>query len=228
MLPFWAEMAKAVAGRRPPEPAVADVIGQRQTRVADTGREQFHQHGGDRAVHHRHKDDQIGQDGDDRQLLAGEDVDKVRRLGHGGVVSGNQRIARSGQRIGNALVKRALDALGSVKRGFGGILGGLVGALVGLFHLGGQVLDFRAILGGIVARDDRFTDLDRRRSARFAVNGRGVDRERIQLGLGDVARVGEFHRTGRVELERTIRRISRHDNCRLLRGVQRRVGRLRS
>ena len=40
------------------EPAVADVIGQRQAGVADAGREQLDQPGGDRAVDHGHVDDQ--------------------------------------------------------------------------------------------------------------------------------------------------------------------------
>ena len=43
------------------EPAIADVIRQRQAAVADAGREQFDQPSGDRSVHHGHIDDQDDQ-----------------------------------------------------------------------------------------------------------------------------------------------------------------------
>ena len=46
------------------KPAVADVIRQRQTAVADSGRKQFHQPGGDRRVHHSDVDHQDGQQDD--------------------------------------------------------------------------------------------------------------------------------------------------------------------
>ena len=59
------------------EPTVADVVGQRQAGVADARREQLHQCRGHRAVHHRHVDDEDGQDADDREALRREDVEHL-------------------------------------------------------------------------------------------------------------------------------------------------------
>ena len=58
------------------EPAVADMVGQRHAGVADAGREHLDQDRRDRAVDHRHVDDEHEQDRDDLRPVY------RRRVGH--------------------------------------------------------------------------------------------------------------------------------------------------
>ena len=54
-------------GEEAPEPAVADMVGQRHRRVADPRREQLDQQRRDRPVDHGHIEHEQEQDGDDQR-----------------------------------------------------------------------------------------------------------------------------------------------------------------
>ena len=83
------------------------MIWQRQRGVADPGRKQLHQHCGDRAVHHRHVDDQDREDPDHHRLV------DLRRVGLGRVAGRldglGQRLLELGRLLGRVALNGGAD-----------------------------------------------------------------------------------------------------------------------
>ena len=107
------------------EPAVADVVGQRHAGIADAGREQLDQCGGDRPVDHGDQDHQERQHQHQREGLSPEDVEEARHL-HDLRIAGG-RISRRRQRVADRLVeggRRRFDRVAAqLRRIVGGELG---------------------------------------------------------------------------------------------------------
>ena len=67
-------MAVARKGRKPAEPAIADMVGKRHARIADAGREELDEHRGDGPVDHAHISHEHDQEDHDHRLVHGLEI----------------------------------------------------------------------------------------------------------------------------------------------------------
>ena len=120
------------------EPAVADVIGQRQPAIADAGREQLDQPRGDRPVHHGHIDDQDDEQQHRHRIVdvvrvgacriavgldrGGDGLGDVRRIGGDGLVADLHARLGAGRRGDVVVVHRQTDQRGFDDVAAGGVL----------------------------------------------------------------------------------------------------------
>ena len=180
------------------------MVGQAHGRVTDAGGEHFNQHGGNRTVHHRDQQHQVGEDDDHSNFV---------ELGHvslGGVVGSLERsaqFAREHSVFGCFLATQGFDT------------GGCCGNRFGVFGLGGVELS-EFLLGAVFGGGDVFwchsgqhfgvTHFDHSSGASRRHHVVIAHRSGSELLLGDVARRSELLGARGVELERALGRVCSH------------------